>query len=215
MFNFLKATLRHLYRAKWGKALLVLFLAGVVMTAGASVSVFYYTSGTANVQSPDLRLVAGSDLQASCSVYPCAAGSVTPTHDAETVSFSFFPADTAAPIIPATYYSNFTDIQNTGTSNHDIVGIQVIQIQDPSSVLGSITVYVCSSQTQFTPLGAPASACVGSFDITSTAGGSVSGISSSTPLAINAGSTVYVEVAAYAAGGASGAVTFQIAAQWA
>lgn len=204
-----------MYHAKWGKMLLVLFLAGVVMTAGASVSVFYYAAGTASVQSPAVQLVAGGDLQASCSVYPCASGSVAATHDAETVTFSFFPSDTAASIVPATYYSDFTEIQNTGTSNHDIVSVQLIQVQDPNSALGSITVYVCSAQTQFTAQGSPASACVGSFDITSTSGGSVSGISSGTPLAINAGSTVYIEVAAYAASSASGSVTFQIAVQWA
>jgi hypothetical protein len=217
ILNYVGKTLKHLYHAKWGKVVLVLFVASMVATASATVSVFFYTAGTANVQTPDVQLVAGSDLSASpCSVYPCASGTVTGTHDVLTAVLSFFPAATGASPIPATYYSNFTEIKNTAASgSHSIMSIQILNIAGTTADLGSITIYYCTTQTGFTAAGALAtpSNCVGSFSITSGTGGSVTG---SFPVSIAGGARQFIEISAYAASGASAStsVTFQIAVQW-
>lgn len=205
-----------MYRAKWGKLILVLFLAGVVATASATVSVFFYTVGTGTVRTPDVQILAGPDLSASCSAYPCASGLVAATHDVLTATLSFFPADTAVSPIPATYYSNFAQVKNTAASgSHSIMSVQVLNIGGTTADLGSITVYYCTAQTDFTAGGALVTPgnCVGSFSITSGTGGSVSG---TFPVSVAAGATQYVEIAAYAASGAtaSTSVTFQIAVQW-
>jgi hypothetical protein len=217
MINFVRRTLKHLYHEKWGKVLLVLFLVSVVATAGATVSVFYYTNGTATVRTPDVQLIAGPDVSGSCAAYPCASGSVSATHDVMTVTLSFFPASTGASPVPATYYSNFGQVKNTAASgSHSIMSVQVINIAGTTADLGSITVYYCTAQTEFAATGAltTPSNCVGSFSITSGTGGSVSG---AFPVSIAAGATQYIEIAAYAASGASAStsVTFQIAVQWA
>ena len=216
MIDFGKRTLKHLYHAKYGKVLLLLFVAALVTTASASVSVFYYSNGTASVQTPDVQLLAGPDVSASCSSYPCASGSVASTHDVMTVTLSFFPAASAS-IVPATYYSNFAQVKNTAaTGSHGIQSVQIINVAGTTADLGSITIYYCTTQTEFTAAGVLATPanCVGSFAITSGSGGSVSG---SFPVSIGAGATQYIEVAAYAASGASAStsVTFQIAVQWA
>ena len=178
--------------------------------------VFFYTTSTSTVQNPDVQLLAGPDVGASCSAYPCASGSVSSTHDVFTVTLSFFPATTTGSPIPATYYSNFAQVKNTaGTNVHSIKSVQIVNVGGTTADLGSITVYYCTAQTEFTATGAlvtPAN-CVGSFAITTTSGGSVSG---TFPQSIAAGATQYVEIAAYAASGATAAtsVTFQIAVQW-
>ena len=211
MIDFAKRTLRHLYHAKYGKVVLVLFLIGVVATATASVSVFYYVSGTSSVHSPDIALVTGGDVSTSCSVYPCASGTNSTTKDVVTLTISFFPADTSASVIPATYYSDLARVQNVGSSSHSVQSIQVLNVVDSSSDLGSITVYYCPTQAQFSASGT-LTGCVGSFAITSTTGGSVSG---TFPQTIAAGAIQHIEVAAYAQSAATtGSVTFQIAVQW-
>ena len=217
MINFVTKTLKHLYHEKWGKVLLLVFLAAMVATAAASVSVFYYSNGTATVQTPDVQLVAGSDISASCASYPCASGSVLSTHDVMTASLSFFAAATSNSPVPATYYSNFAQVVNTAaTGSHSIKSVQIINVAGTTADLGSITVYYCTVQTEFTATGAlvTPSNCVGSFSITSSAGGSVSG---TFPVTIGHGATQYIEVAAYAASTATAgtSVTFQIAVQWA
>ncbi len=215
MINFVGKTMKHLYHGTYGKLLLVLFLAAVVVTASATVSVFYYVSGTSTVRTPDVSLAAGADISGSCSAYPCASGSVSSTGDVLTVTLSFFPSDTAASVIPATYYSNFAHISNGGTGSHSIESIQVVNIGGTTADLGSITVYYCTTQTEFTAAGALVTPgnCVGSFSITSGTGGSLSG---TYPVSIAASGTQYIEIAAYAASGASAStsVTFQIAVQW-
>jgi len=204
--------MKHMYHARYGKVLLVLFLAAVVATAAATVSVFYYVNGTSTVHSPDVTLVAGPDVSGSCSAYPCASGSVSSTNDVLTVTMSFFAANTAAPIIPASYYSDLAQIHNGGSGSHSVKSIQILNIVDSSSDLGSITIYYCTAQTEFSASGT-LSGCVGNFAITSTTGGSVSG---TFPQTIAASASQYIEVAAYAKSTATtGSVTFQVAVQWA
>ena len=215
MINSARGTLKHLYHAKWGKALLVLFLVGVVASAGATVSVFYYTGGTASVQSPDVQLVAGADNSGSCSSYPCATGLVAGTHDVMTATLSFFPAATGNTPVPASYYSDLAEVTNTAVSgSHTIESVQVINVAGTTADLGSITVYYCTTHTEFDAQGALVAPgnCIGSYAITSSSGGTV--FSGSQPIA--GGATQYIEVAAYAASGAtaSTSVTFQIAVQW-
>lgn len=214
MIRFVKGTVRHLYHEKWGKVLLAMFIAGLVVTAVASVYVFFYSVGTATVQTPDVKFVAGPDVSGSCSAYPCASGSVDSTGDILTVTLSFFPSNTGASPVPATYYSNLAQVHNAGTGSHSIKGVQVLNIAGTTADLGAIVVYYCASQTEFTAAGSPVSACVGSYSITSSTGGSLSG---TYPQAIAASGTQYIEIAAYAASGAtaSTSVTFQIAVQWA
>ena len=215
MINFVKGTLKHIYHEKWGRAFLVIFIVALVTTAGATVYVFYYTVGTASTRTPDVQIAAGSDIGGSCSAYPCASGSVSGTHDVLTATLSFFPTAGGSPT-PATYYTDFAQVTNTAASaSHSIMSVQVFNIAGTTADLGLITVYYCTVQTEFTAAGAPASPanCVGSFAITSTSGGSVSG---AFPLSIAHGATQYIEIAAYAASGASPStsVTFQIAVQW-
>jgi hypothetical protein len=212
----IKKTLKHLYRGKFGKIFIVLLICGMVATAGATVYVFYYTVGTATARTPDVQMLVGGDNSASCSQYPCVTESVASTHDVLTATLSFFPAATTASPIPATYYSSFAEVKNTAASgSHSIISVQILNIGGTTADLGSITVYYCTAQSEFTAAGAlvtPAS-CVGSFAITSGTGGSVSG---TFPQSIAAGATQYIEVVAYAASGASAStsVTFQIAVQW-
>ena len=215
MIRFVKQTFGHLYRQRWGKVLLAMFVIALVATAGATVYVFFYTSGTATARTPDVQIVAGPDVAGSCSAYPCASGSVSSTHDVLTATLSFFPTVGGSPN-PATYNSNFAQVTNTAASAaHSIMSVQILNIAGTTADLGSITIYYCTTQTEFTAAGALAtpSNCVGSFAITSTTGGSVSG---SFPVSIAHGVTQYIEIVAYAASGASAStsVTFQVAVQW-
>ena len=213
MISFGRKTLGHLYHSRYGKVLTALFLLALVATAGATVYVFFYTSGTSTVRTPDVTMVAGADVGGSCSAYPCASGSVDSTGDVLTVTISFFPSNTGATPVPASYYSDLGHIHNGGSGAHSIKSVQILNIAGTTADLGSITIYYCTSQTEFTAAGSPASACVGSFSITSSTGGSLSG---TYPQSIAASGTQYLEIAAYAASGATAAtsVTFQIAVQW-
>jgi hypothetical protein len=218
MINFVRKTFRHMYHTRYGKVLAALFLISLVATAVATVYVFYYTSATSTVQTPDVKLAAGPDVSgaSACSpagVYPCAFGSVDTTGDVLTVTISFFPANTVATPIPATYYSNLGHIVNSGTATHSIKSVQILNIGGTTADLGAIIVYYCATQTEFTAAGTPVSACVGSYSITSSTGGSLSG---TYPQTIGASATQYIEIVAYAASGAtaSTSVTFQIAVQW-
>jgi len=214
VLGFVRWTFNRLYHERYGRLLVVLFLIALAVTAGATVYVFFYTVGTSTVQTPDVQLVAGPDIGSSCTAYPCASGAVSATHDLLTVTISFFPTAAAASPYPASYYSNFAQIKNTAATNtHSIKSIQVINVGGTTSDLGSITVYYCTAQTEFSASGT-LSGCVGSFAITSATGGSVSG---TFPQSIAAGANQYIELAAYAASGSTSAtsVTFQIAVQWA
>jgi hypothetical protein len=215
MLDSAKRNLKRLYAGRLGKVLLAMFLVGMVATAGASVFVFNYASGTANVQTPDVQMALGGDTSSTCSSYPCVTESVTSTHDVLTASMSFFPAATTSTPVPATYYSNFAHITNVATSgSHTILSVQVLNVKGTTADLGSITVYYCTTQTGFNASGdlVTPSDCLGSFSIVSSSGGSVFTGSQS----IAAGAVQYIEVAAYAASGAAAGtyVTFQIAVQW-
>jgi len=113
------------------------------------------------------------------------------------------------------YYSNLIQVKDA-TNAHSIRSVQILGIGSTSANdFGKIIVYYCTTQTDFNPDGSlvtPAN-CVGSYSITSTTGGSVSG---SFPVAISAGGTHYIELVAYA--GSSGTVgdtiQFKIAVQW-
>ncbi|HKW05052.1 MAG TPA: hypothetical protein VJN71_07120 [Nitrososphaerales archaeon] len=198
-----------------GRIALFLFAALLVVSATASVYVFFYQNTTATVQTSDLKLYAGSDSTATCTAYPCAHVAISSTGDVATVSMSMFAAGTAFSPVPASYYSNVTAIKNTGTTSHSIKSVQITNVADPSSNLGQIMVYYCTTQTEFNSSGSlvtPAN-CVGSFSIVSTTGGSVAG---TYPVSIAAGAVQYIEIVAYAKSTATtGSVTFNIAIQWA
>ncbi len=207
--------IKGLAHSKRGKLALFVLVAFLVASASATVYVFYYGSTTATVHSPDIKLYAGSDSSASCTVYPCANVAVASTNDVATISLSMFPASTSSSPVPATYYSNLTAVKNTGTSAHSIKSVQITNIVDSSSNLGQITVYYCTTQTEFNASGVlvTPSNCVGSYSITSTTAGSVSG---TFPVSIAPGAVQYIEIVAYAKSTAtSGSVTFNIALQWA
>jgi len=208
----INSLLKGLLRSKFTRIVTLLLLLGLTTTASATVYTFFYANNTATVQSPDVRLVKGSDASASCTAYPCATETIAGTYDTATVGISFFAANTGASPIPASYYSNMTIVQNTGSASHSIKSVQIFNIGGTTADLGSITVYFCTTQTEFTASGSPSTSCVGNFAITSTTGGSVSG---TFPVTLTAGSKAYIEIAAYAASSASsGSVTFSIAVQW-
>ena len=212
MINPPRRTLKGMKGARWGTLSMVLFLVAVVATASATVSVYFYVSGTVTVKTPDVQIATGPDIGASCPAFPCASGSVTSTSDILTATLSFFPAATSASPVPASYYSNFAQIKNDGSGSHSIMSIQIVNVGGTTADLGAIAVYFCTAQTEFSASGT-LSGCVGSFAITSGTGGSLGG---SFPVSIASGATEYIEVAAYAASGAtaSTSVSFQIAVQW-
>jgi hypothetical protein len=213
----IRRRLEAFFHSKTGKILPVLLIALLIGAASSTVYSYYIMSNTATVRTPDVRLVAGTD-SSSCTTYPCTTVSVSSTYDYATVSFSLFPSVTNSPQ-PATYYSNLTTIQNKGTLAHSIDSIQISGISETGTPapLGTITVYYCSAHTEFNPNGTPVTACVGSYAITSTTSGTISGISSASPASLPAGAPNkgYIEVAAYAASGATaGTISFQISIQW-
>lgn len=214
--NF-KSGLRFVGGSRIGRIALVLLAVSMVGFAGASVYVFYYASSTSTIRTSDVTLAAGSDSTGSCTVYPCATVSISGTSDTATVSMSMFKADSTFTPPPSSYYSNLIQVKDV-TNTHSIESVQILGISSTSaSDFGKIIVYYCTAQTEFNPDGTlvTPSNCVGSFSITSTTGGSVSGFGS--PVSITAGSTHYIEVVAYA--GSTGAVgdtiQFKIAVQWA
>ncbi|MGI0078868.1 MAG: hypothetical protein ACRECH_04530 [Nitrososphaerales archaeon] len=207
--------LQRLVSSRRRKIALIFLAALLVSSASATVYVFFYGTTTVTVQTPDLKLYAGSDSSASCTAYPCAHVSIASTNDVATISMSMFPADTVFSPVPASYYSNITTVKNTGATSQSIKSVQITNIGDPSSNLGQITVYYCTTQTEFNGAGSlvTPSNCVGSFSITSTTGGSVSG---TFPVTIASGAVQYIEIVAYAKSTAtSGSVTFNLAIQWA
>ena len=193
------------------KLLLILLSAGMIATADASAYLFYSSGNTATVHSPDVRLVAGPDASGSCTVYPCAAVTGGSRNDVATVSISFFAADPSNLPVPSTYYTDLLLINNAGTASHSIESIQITNVAGTTSDLGSITVHYCPTQTEFSPNGAPITSCIGSFAITSSAGGYVSG---TFPQAIAKDTYQCIEIVAYAASTArSGSITFNIVVQ--
>jgi hypothetical protein len=206
--------LRGLFNSKAGKLLPILLIALLIGSASSTVYVFYIANTTVNAQTPKVVLRAGTDATACTTTYPCANVAVASTNDYETVTISMFPSVTNTPQ-PATYYSNLTTIQNhETTAGHTLKSVEIYAITGATAAnLGKITVYYCTTQTEFNPDGTlvtPAN-CVGSNNIVSGSSGTLV-IVSSQPLA--AGAKGYIEVAAYAASGATGTVTFDLAFQW-
>ncbi len=216
MLNSAAQRFRGLAHARLGKVLLLLLLVAITTTVSATVYVFYYSGATANLQSPEVELFAGSDSTVCVSLNPCAHVSIASTHDAATISMSFFPAATGkSSPVPATYFTNITTVRNTGTGDHDIEGVKITNIANPSNSLGEITVYYCTVQTEFSGSGSPLTPddCVGSFAFNSTASGSVSG---TFPVSIAPSTTQYVEIVAFASSTATAgsAASFNLAIQW-
>lgn len=187
-----------------GKITAVMVLAVLMAAASASVFAMYYGNATATVRAPDIQLIAGPDSGGSA--YPGATVSVASTKDFATIAISMFASAPNTPQ-PATYFTNLLQVKNVGTSGHTINQITISGITDANSALGKIVVYYCTAQTDD-----PATNSVGHFDITSTAGGTLSGGSQT----IAASGTGYIEIVAYAASGAvaGNAVTFAIGIQW-
>ncbi len=203
--------MKRLFKKKYS-LLVTILLVAVVVAGTASVYVFYYVNTTATVQSPDLKLYAGTDASASCTAYPCATVSVS-NYDQATVSLSIFPSPGGTPPIPATYYTNLTVIKNTGTATHTISAIELGNFAG-LTYLGNITVYYCSTQTEFNlTTGLPISPCVGSASITSSSSHPLAVLSK--PVTLTPNETGYIEVVGYAGSRATaGTVIFTIAIQW-
>lgn len=191
--------------SKTGKIAAILMLAMFMATASASVFVTYYGHGTATAQTPDVQLAAGAD-NIGGTKYPTGTVTISSTMDYADVGISFFASETQTPQ-PATYFTDLLQIDNVGTVSHNITQVAISGIVDADTILGQITVYFCTSQTND-----PANNNVGHFDITSTTGGNVLGATQE----IAAGSTVYLEIVAYANATATTgqSVTFDMAVQW-
>ena len=222
----MKQKLKAFFSSKTGKILPVILIALLIGVASSTVYTYYIVNATGTVRTPDLQLVAGTDVAGCSSTYPCATVTVSTTKDSAAVGFSLFPSATNTPQ-PATYYSNLTTVQNVGTSAHTISAIKISNLAGVA-YLGSITVYYCSSATaphnsEFNPDGTlvtPAD-CVGSATITSSSTGVITLSGGSTTLPARSGggagaSKGYIEVAAYALGTATAgsAITFNISIQW-
>jgi len=215
-----KGKLEAFFRSKTGKILPVLLIVLLIGAASSTVYVYYIVNATGTVKTSDVRLVAGTDSLASCTTYPCTTVTVGSTNDYATVAFSLFPSNTNTPQ-PATYYSNLTTVQNKGTAAHSIKSIKLSGFTNAAN-LGAITVYYCTTQTEFNPDGTlvtPAN-CVGSYTITPASTGyqSISGaFPVSLPVTTGAnGAKGYIEMAAYAlsTAAAGSTVSFQISIQW-
>ena len=214
----IKRSLRSIFRSRTGKLLPVLLIALLIGVASSTVYTYYITSNTGTVRTPDVKLVAGTDASGSCTAYPCATVAVSSTYDFATLAFSLFPSVTNTPQ-PATYYSNLTTIRNTGTAAHSISAIKVSGFSGVAS-LGSITVYYCTTQTEFNPDGSlvtPANCAGRSYAITSSSTGTQS-MGGTFPVSLPSGASNkgYIEVAAYALSTATAGstVSFQISIQW-
>lgn len=212
----MKPVIQGLLSSKRAKLAAILLLIGLVSSASATVYVFYYANATSTVRTADLTLAAGSDASGSCSVYPCATVSISGTSDTATVSISMFKADATFTPPPSSYYTNLIQVKDA-TNAHSIQAVQIFGVSASSSNdFGKITIYYCTSQTQFLANGSlvTPSNCVGSYAITSTTSGSVSG---TFPVGISASGVQYIELSAYAGSSASASdtVTFKIAVEWA
>jgi hypothetical protein len=206
--------LRSTFFSKSTRTVLVLFLLVAAAAASATIYEFFYATAAGSVQSPDVTLAKGTDASSTCSVYPCATVSVSPTSDTATVTLSVFKGDTTYTPIPSTYYANLVLVKDAANS-HSILGVTVSSITvTSSSDFGKVVIYYCTTQCTFGPSGSIASGtAVGSFVMTSTTGGTITGF----PQSITAGATHYLEVVAYAGSGASttDTISFQVAVQWA
>jgi hypothetical protein len=210
----MKDTLKGFVRGRRSKALLFVLLLSTAGLAVATTYAFIYANTAATVQSPDVTLAAGSDASGSCSVYPCATVGISSTSDTATVTLSLFKSDATFTPPPATYYTSLIQVKDSANT-HSIMGVTITSIASTSANdFGKITVYYCTAQCTFDSSGAVSGGtAVGSFSITSTTGGSVSG---TFPQSIAASGTHFIEVVAYggSAGSAGDTISFKVALQW-
>lgn len=212
----LRTHLSRFLHSKAGKLIPILLIALLVGTASSTVYVFYIANTSATVQTPKVLLRAGTDSSGSaCAApWPCAYVNVAATGDYEAITMSLFPS-VSETVQPQTYYSNLTTIQNHDTVLHTLRSIELYNIVIPSTTLGGITVYYCTTQTEFNPDGSLVTAgdCPDSFTIVQATTGTHVIVSSVT---LAAGAKDYIEVAAWAASTATvgNSVTFDLAFQW-
>jgi len=202
---------KPLHIGRFGIPLLAILLVAMVAVASATVFVFFYSGMTLTVRSPDVTLAAGSDASASCTMYPCATVAISSTSDTARVSLSMFKADTTFTPVPATYYSNLVLI-NDANNGHVINSIQVFSIGTTGTPFGSVTVYYCTTQTNFNPNGTPVTACTGSYTFTAATSGTV--FTGSQGIAV--GATQYIELVSYAGSSAASGntITFTVSISW-
>lgn len=207
---------RQFFHSKTGKIIPILLIALLIGTASSTVYQYYTGSATLSVQTPDLILRAGTDSTASCTTYPCATVTISSTNDFATIALSFFPSATNTPQ-PASYYSNLTTIQNhrTGGATHTIRDIQA-KISSGAANFGGMTIYYCSTQTEFNPDGTLVTPgnCPGSVSLTSSSSGWVSSSVFSASLANGLHSMGYIEVFTWGATTATGSTVVQLGIQW-
>jgi hypothetical protein len=211
--------LRDFLSSRTGKVIPILLIALLIAAASSTVYVYYVANNTATVRAADLRLYAGKDASASCSAYPCATVSVSSTFDYATVGFSIFPSVTNSPQ-PATYYSNLTVIKNVGATGHTINSIKLSNFAGLANLAaspnGGITVWYCTTQTEFNPDGTLVTPgnCVGSAAIYSGSSGvlTLTGF----PSALAASAKGYIELYGSALNTAAigNTVTFNVSFQW-
>jgi len=204
-----------------GRIILVLLAVSMVGLASATVYVYYYVNPTSTVKTQDITLAAGSDSTPPCTTFPCASVAISSTSDTAAVQISMFKANSTFTPPPASYYSNLIQVKDANNA-HKILSVQIFGITDTRAAdFGQIAVYYCTTQTEFSPSGAPVTPanCVGSpggLAITSTTGGTLPGFG--TGVGIAAGATHYIEVVAYAGSGATvvagDTIKFNVAVQW-
>jgi len=206
---------KEFFHSKTGKVLPIILIALLIGAASSTVYVYYTASGTATVKAPDMVLRAGTDSGSCTTSWPCASVTVATSNDFETIAISMFPSVANTPQ-PATYYSNLTTIQNHGAVSHSIKSI-LVKVASGTANLGSLTLYYCTTQTEFNPDGTlvtPAN-CIGSYTMTSASGAGWNAVSGSFgSLASNAKG--YFEMYGYALNTASvgATVTFQLGISW-
>lgn len=200
--------------SRHAKTVMLLFLLTVAVAGSATVYTYMYSSATATVRAPDVTLAAGTDSSASCTAYPCATVAVSGTSDTATITLSLFKADATFSPPPSTYYTDLVQVKDA-TNPHSILSVSIANVASTSaSDFGKITVYYCTAQCTFDANGnVVAGTLVGTFAITSTTGGTVSGVF---PQSIGAAATHFIEVVAYAGSAATtgDTISFTIAVQW-
>ncbi|HMD78818.1 MAG TPA: hypothetical protein VKF39_02425 [Nitrososphaerales archaeon] len=206
---------RDFFASRTGKIIPVLLIALLIAAASSTVYVYYIGTATGTVKTPDMKLFAGKDSSACTTSWPCATVTVAATFDYAAISFSLFPSVTQTSTTqPSTYYSNLTVIKNVGAVSHTLNNIKLSNFVVTN--LGSITVYYCTTQTEFNPDGTLVTPgnCPGSSTITSASSAvqSLAGF----PSTLTAGSRGFIELYGYALNTASAGstVTFNIAFQW-
>jgi len=198
-------------RIRFTGTVLAVFLLVIAVAASATIYAYFYAYQTATVRAPDLTLAAGTDTSSCSTVYPCATVTIAGTSDVATVTLSIFKGDTGFTPVPATYYSNLVQIKDS-TNAHTISSVKVFSVGTTGTPFGSVTVYYCTTQTDFNPDGTPVSACAGSYTVTSAASGTV--FSGSQGIAASA--TQYIEIVSYAGSSAStgNTITFTVSVSW-